>query len=42
MPGGFVCSGSFKGGADPDKVKRAAAGQVTPPKGVQQGPARVL
>ena len=32
MPGGFVCSGSFKGSADPDKVKRAAAGRVTPRK----------
>jgi hypothetical protein len=32
MPGGFVCSGSFKGSADPEQVKRASAGQSTPRK----------
>jgi len=29
MPGGYVCSASFKGAADPDRVKLAGSGQAS-------------
>ena len=42
MPGGFVCSASFKGVADPAKTKQVSLGQAADPQDVQQGPARLL
>ena len=42
MPGGFVCSASFKGTLGTTDVKEAAAGEADDPQAVLQGPAGVL